>query len=75
VAAGLTQRDLAQAAGIAQNTIHKLERCSRGAYLTTMRKLCEALRVDAVDLLIASPEEHEDELKGTQDEKIRQNGQ
>src|SRR5215211_7619691 len=59
VAAGLTQRELAIAIGSNQATIHELERSLRGAYPKTVRKLCEVLNVEPVDLLCAEATEQE----------------
>jgi DNA-binding XRE family transcriptional regulator len=57
MAAGLTQRELAERVGTNQGTIHDLERMSRGAYPKTMRRLCVALEVEAADLLCAEAAE------------------
>ncbi len=59
VAAGLTQRELAEALGGSQNTIQKLEACERGALMSTVRKLCEVLGVEPVDILTEKPQ-HDD---------------
>src|SRR5947209_7136560 len=50
-AAGLTQRQLAQATGSSQTTIRKLERQYRGAYPATIQRLCKVLEVTPEDLL------------------------
>jgi DNA-binding Xre family transcriptional regulator len=50
-AAGLTQRQLAEAMGSSQTTVRKLERLSRGAYPKTIQRLCMALGVTPEDLL------------------------
>ena len=51
LAAGLTQRRLAEAIGGTQNTVRELERQARGAYPSTVGRLCQALGVAAEDLL------------------------
>jgi DNA-binding Xre family transcriptional regulator len=51
VSAALSQRDLAAMIGAPQNTICKLEGQQRGAYMMTVRRLCEALRVEPGDLI------------------------
>ncbi len=51
LAAGLTQRQLAEAIGGTQTTVRKLERQARGAYPKTIRRLCEALGVAPEDLI------------------------
>ena len=57
LAAGLTQRQLAEAMAGSQATVGQLERQQRGAYLKTMTRLCDALGVALEDLLIDhSPE-------------------
>ena len=48
---GLTQRQLAQLAGVAHTTVQRLESLRRGAYPQTLRKLATALRVEPKDLL------------------------
>ena len=48
---GLTQRQLAELAGVAHTTVQRLESLSRGAYPQTLRKLAIALRVEPKDLL------------------------
>jgi DNA-binding Xre family transcriptional regulator len=50
-AAGLTQRQLAEATGSSQTTVRKLERLSRGAYPKTVQRLCSVLGVTPEDLL------------------------
>lgn len=57
MAAGLTQRDLAEKVGTSQGTIHELERLVRGAYPKTVRRLCVTLDVEPVDLLCAGSTE------------------
>jgi DNA-binding XRE family transcriptional regulator len=52
LAAGITQRELAERAGAGRTTIRSLEREDRRAHVTTIRRLSEALRVEPVDLLI-----------------------
>ena len=49
--ANLTQRQLAQAIGGSQTTVRELEREHRGAYATTIARLCRALEVCPEDLL------------------------
>jgi transcriptional regulator with XRE-family HTH domain len=51
LAAGLSQRQLAQAMGSSQATVGQLERGNRGAYLKTILLLCEVLGVAPEDLL------------------------
>jgi DNA-binding XRE family transcriptional regulator len=51
LAAGLYQRQLAQAMGSSQATVGQLERGDRGAYLKTILRLCEVLGVAPEDLL------------------------
>jgi transcriptional regulator with XRE-family HTH domain len=48
---GLTQRQLAQLAGVAHTTIQRLESLKRGAYPQTVRKLATALGVAPEELL------------------------
>jgi transcriptional regulator with XRE-family HTH domain len=48
---GLTQRQLAELAGVAHTTVQRLESLKRGAYPQTMQKLANALRVEPEDLL------------------------
>jgi DNA-binding Xre family transcriptional regulator len=51
LAAGLTQRELADAMGGSQATVELLERGCRGAYPKTIVRLCECLGVAPEDLL------------------------
>lgn len=51
LAAGLTQRQLAQVMGGSQATVGQLERGQRGAYPGTIARLCDALGVAPDDLL------------------------
>jgi len=51
LAAGLNQRQLAQAMGSTQATVGQLERGDRGAYPKTILRLCECLGVAPEDLL------------------------
>ncbi len=51
LAAGLTQRQLAEAIGSNQATVRELERLERGAYPRTIKRLCRALGVAPEDLL------------------------
>lgn len=51
LAAGLTQRQLAEAMGGTQNTVRELERQERGAYPGTVGRLCQAFGVAPEDLL------------------------
>ena len=55
MAAGLTQRELAEMVGTGQGTIHDLERQQRGAYPKTIRRLCAALDVEPADLICEDP--------------------
>jgi DNA-binding Xre family transcriptional regulator len=60
LAAGLTQRQLAEVMGSTQATVGQLERQQRGAYPKTIVRLCDALRVAPEDLLSShSPERGE----------------
>jgi DNA-binding XRE family transcriptional regulator len=56
-AAGLTQKQLAEAMGSSQTTVRKLERLSRGAYPSTIRRLCSVLEVTTEDLLCTDSDE------------------
>jgi DNA-binding Xre family transcriptional regulator len=51
LAAGLDQRQLAEAMGSSQRTVGQLERGDRGAYPKTIMRLCAALGVAPEDLL------------------------
>lgn len=51
LAAGLDQRQLAEAMGSSQRTVGQLERGDRGAYPKTIARLCEVLGVGPDDLL------------------------
>ena len=51
LAAGISQRELAEKIGGTQASVRQLERQRRGAYVSTLRKLCEALEVMPEDLL------------------------
>jgi DNA-binding Xre family transcriptional regulator len=51
LAAGLNQRQLAEAMGSTQATVGQLERGDRGAYPKTIMRLCECLGVAPEDLL------------------------
>ena len=51
LAAGLDQRQLAQAMGSSLATVGQLERGDRGAYPKTIVRLCEVLGVAPEDLL------------------------
>jgi DNA-binding Xre family transcriptional regulator len=51
LAAGLDQRQLAEAMGSTQATVGQLERGDRGAYPKTIVRLCAALGVAPEDLL------------------------
>lgn len=57
LAAGLTQRQVAQMIGSNQATVRELEREYRGAYPKTIRRLCEALGVAPEDLLCGEKDE------------------
>jgi len=48
---GLTQRQLAQQAGVAHTTVQQLESLNRGAYPQTMQKLATALGIAPEGLL------------------------
>jgi transcriptional regulator with XRE-family HTH domain len=49
--AGLTQSELAELAGVARGTVHRLEILERGGYPRTLRKLATALGVAPVQLV------------------------
>ncbi|MDP9437622.1 MAG: helix-turn-helix transcriptional regulator [Actinomycetota bacterium] len=51
LAAGLTQRQLAEAIGGTQSTVRELERQERGAYPGTVARICRAFGVAPEDLL------------------------
>jgi transcriptional regulator with XRE-family HTH domain len=52
VAAGLSQRELAEMIGTNQATVQQLEKGTyRGAYMQTVRRLCRALGVSPADLI------------------------
>ena len=51
IAAGLNQRQLAEAIGSSQATVGQLERGDRGAYPKTILRLCEVLGVAPENLL------------------------
>jgi transcriptional regulator with XRE-family HTH domain len=51
LAAGLTQRQVAEMIGSNQSTVRQLEREYRGAYPKTIQRLCNALEVTPEDLL------------------------
>ena len=57
LASGLTQRQLAGMIGGNAATVRELERGRRGAYATTIRKLCEALGAAPEDLLCGDERE------------------
>ena len=48
---GLTQRQLAELAGVAHTTVQQLESLRRGAYPQTIRKIAIALGVEPIDLV------------------------
>jgi transcriptional regulator with XRE-family HTH domain len=48
---GLTQRELAQLAGVSTGTVYRLENARRGAYPVTVRKLAEVLGVEPARLV------------------------
>src|SRR3954467_3825536 len=58
-AAGLTQRQLAEAIGGSQTTVRKLERQYRGAYPRTIQRLCKVLEVTPEDLLCGDGDKQE----------------
>jgi transcriptional regulator with XRE-family HTH domain len=49
--AGLTQSELAELAGVARGTVHRLETLERGGYPRTLRKLATALGVTPAHLV------------------------
>ena len=57
LAAGLTQRQLAEMIGGNAATVRELERGRRRAYASTIRKLCEALGAAPEDLLCGDERE------------------
>jgi transcriptional regulator with XRE-family HTH domain len=60
MAAGLTQRALAKMISTNQSTIAELERGTRrGAYMSTLKKLCRALGVSPADLICRQPANYE----------------
>jgi DNA-binding Xre family transcriptional regulator len=59
LALGLSQRQVAEMIGSTQRTVRELERQSRGAYPRTIRKLCQALKVDPEDLICGSAKREE----------------
>lgn len=59
-AAGLTQRQLAEAMGSIQTTVRKLERLTRGAYPRTIQRLCRVLGVNPEDLSCGGSDKHEE---------------
>ena len=48
----LTQEELANKAGVAPNTVARLERNETEPHMTTLRKLASALEVDPAILLV-----------------------
>lgn len=58
LSAGLSQRDLARASGVASQTICLLEQGRRGAQAETLRLLCVALAVSS-DWMLGLTEERE----------------
>ncbi len=61
LAAGLTQRQLAEAIGGTQSTVRELERQERGAYPGTIGRLCRAFGVLPEDLLRGGGTEQQQE--------------
>ena len=49
--AGLTQNELAELAGVARGSVHRLETLKRGGYPRTLRKLARALGVTPAQLV------------------------
>jgi transcriptional regulator with XRE-family HTH domain len=49
--AGLTQSELAELAGVARGSVHRLETLKRGGYPRTLRKLATALGVTPAHLV------------------------
>ena len=49
--AALSQRQLAELAGVSANTVRLIETGRRGAYATTVAKLAAALRVSPAELV------------------------
>jgi transcriptional regulator with XRE-family HTH domain len=49
--ASLTQSELAELAGVARGTVHRLETLERGGYPRTLRKLATALGVTPAHLV------------------------
>lgn len=71
LAAGLTQRELARIISSNQATVRELERERRGAYISTIRKLCGALGVTPEDLLCGENSAKEEEARRQRDEASR----
>jgi len=61
LAAGLSQRQLAEKIGSTQGTVRKLERGYRGAYPKTIQRLCVALGAAPEDLLCGDSGKQEEE--------------
>jgi transcriptional regulator with XRE-family HTH domain len=59
----LSQRQLAELAGVSANTVRSLESGRRGAYPVTVRRLASALEVSPVDL-VREPRPGREELEG-----------
>lgn len=60
----LIQEELADLAGISRGEIGHLERCRRKPTLRTLRRLAEALKIDAADLLDPEDEDGSDHEAG-----------
>jgi DNA-binding XRE family transcriptional regulator len=60
LAAGVSQAELAELAGIGRGTVRSLERGDRRAHATTLRRLSEALAVCTADLLTAEAAQEEE---------------
>lgn len=54
VAAGMTQRELASATGLARSTVHGIEQGRHGAGIDVARRLANALGLTPADLIIAA---------------------
>jgi HTH-type transcriptional regulator/antitoxin HipB len=48
---GLTQRELAERAGVSPGTVNELETGRRGGYPTSIRRLANALGINVEDLV------------------------
>lgn len=56
LAAGLSQREVAAAAGLGYQTVHRLETAERGGHVETLLPLCDALGITLGDLVAGLPD-------------------